>query len=79
MTRRGQTKAHNSNTARGMVGNAGPGLEANALDPHLRGAVRGKARMQAYCVCGRSLMPTTPADVRAGVQPRCPSCPKEAS
>lgn len=26
-------------------------------------------------VCGRKMLPTTPDDVRAGVQPRCPRCP----
>jgi hypothetical protein len=74
---RGETKRHTANMARGTVGAARRGLEANAIDPRVRGAVRRTSRLQAFCVCGARMMNTTADDIKAGIQPRCGRCPKE--
>lgn len=54
------------------ITSAQPALEANQ---HGHREIRWSKHFKAYCVCGRKMLPTTPDDVRAGVQPRCPRCP----
>lgn len=34
----------------------------------------GLAQFDAYCRCGKKLLPTTPKDVWEGIQPECPMC-----
>jgi len=35
---------------------------------------RTNMKFQAYCVCGRKMVDTTPQDVWHGIQPFCPKC-----
>jgi len=39
-----------------------------------RGRKPDDSSFKAFCYCGKKMLTTTPADVRAGIQPRCNDC-----
>lgn len=42
---------------------------------HKKGRKPAVSSFKAYCLCGKKMMPTTPKDVKAGIQPLCKDCP----